>query len=222
MRSGILSLFRRSPFEGLLRHAEIIGEAAPAFVKAFHAYLDGDKDEFEKHHIEVTILESRGDGVKRNIRGHLPRSVLLPMDKYQLLMYLREQDKILDSTQDVLHWMAYRATDIPREFKDDLSFMAEKADEMLRFIHPFVRAAETYFRTYGEGDRKLLKREIRQIRELEFQSDQIEHKLIPDFLSYPFADAVSNFHLVRLVEYLGDIFNHSENAADMMRSMIAR
>uniref|UniRef100_A0A831ZSI8 TIGR00153 family protein n=1 Tax=Desulfacinum infernum TaxID=35837 RepID=A0A831ZSI8_9BACT len=222
MRSAFFSIFRKSPFEGLLRHAEIIREAAPLFRMAFIAYLDESRSDFEKYQNKVTMLESEGDAVKRNIRGHLPRGILLPMDKFQLLWYLREQDKILDSAQDSLHWLSYRNTHIPDEYVDDLLLMVDKITSVLKSIHPLVAAAESYFQSFSENHRAMVKSAIKQIREYEFESDQVERKLIADFLNYPFDNPTSAFHLVRLVEYMGDISNHAQNAGDMMRAMIAR
>ncbi len=222
MRSAIFGIFRRSPFEGLLRHADLIREAGPLFKMAFIAYLDDNQPDFEKYHNKVIVVESEGDAIKRNIRGHLPRGILLPVDKFQLLWYLREQDKILDSTQDALHWLSYRKTPIPDEFVDDLLLMVEKITSVLKSIHPLVAAAESYFQSFSENHRSLVKNAVKQIREYEFESDQVERKLLSDFLSYPFENPTSAFHLVRLVEYMGDISNHAQNAGDMMRAMIAR
>lgn len=222
MRSGFLSLFRRSPFDGLLKHAEVIREAAPVFQLAILAYLDGNFDDFENYHNKVTIAESQGDTIKRNIRGHLPRGILLPMDKFQLLWYLREQDKVLDATQDSLHWLSFRKTDVPDEFVDDLLLMVEKVNDVLKSMVPMVATAEAYFKSFSEPDRESVKAAIHQIRDYEFQSDQVERKLLSDLLSHRLLDGTSAFHLVRLVEYLGEVSNHAENAGDMMRAMISR
>ncbi|MGA7874409.1 MAG: TIGR00153 family protein [Desulfoferrobacter sp.] len=222
MRTALLKLFRQSPFDGLLKHAEYIRESGPIFRLAIIAYLDESDEEFERHHNQVTIIENQGDTVKRNIRGHLPRGILMPVDKFQLLWYLREQDKILDSVQDALHWLSYRKTHIPDEMVDDLLLMVEKVNEVLKSMYPLVSTAASYFSNFSEEQRDKVKEAIHQIREYEFQSDQVERKLLSDLLSYPFENATSAFHLTRLIEYLGDVSNHAENAGDMMRAMIAR
>lgn len=221
MRTALLNLFRKSPFEGLLKHADYIRQSGPIFRLALIAYLDENPEEFEKHHNQVTILEHQGDLVKRNIRGHLPRGILMPMDKFQLLWYLREQDKILDSVQDALHWLSYRRTEIPDEMVDDLLFMVEKVNEVLKAVHPLVSSAEGYFSNFSEQQRELVKKEVQLLREYEFQSDQVERELLSKILAYPFENPTSAFHLARLVEYMGNVANHAENAGDMMRAMIA-
>ena len=222
MRTGFLNLFRQSPFPGLAKHAALIREVAPVFRQAVLAYLDDNPEEFDLYHNKVTIYEDQGDAVKRNIRGHLPRGILLPMDKFQLLWYLREQDKVLDGTQNVLHWLSYRKTVIPDEIVDDLLFMVEKVIDVLKSIHPLVETADHYFQSYSDNHREMVKKAILQIREYEFQSDMVERKLLSDVLEYPFENPTSAYHLAELVKHMGDISNHAENAGDMMRAMIAK
>jgi len=222
MRTAFLKLFRQSPFPGLLKHADIIREVAPIYRDAFMCFLDGDFKEFENLHNKVIILENQGDVVKRNIRGHLPRGVLLPMDKFQLFTYLREQDKVLDSVQNVLHWLSYKHSCVPEELVDDFLLLIDRSIYSLKAIYPMVSASESYFSNFSEETRDTVKAAIRQIREYEFQSDQVERKLLADLFDYPFERDIMAFHLIRLVEFIGEISNHAENAADMMRAMIAR
>ncbi len=222
MRSAFLKLFRQSPFPGLLKHADIIREVAPIYRSAFLCCIEGDLKEFENLHNKVIILENQGDVIKRNIRGHLPRGVLLPMDKFQLFTYLREQDKVLDSVQNVLHWLSYRKSCVPEPLVDDLTLLIDRSIYSLKAVYPMVSAAEAYFSNFSEENRDTVKSTVRQIREYEFQSDQVERKLIADLFEFPFDNALTAFHLIRLVELIGEISNHTENAADMMRAMIAR
>ena len=157
MRTALLKLFRQSPFDGLLKHAEYIRESGPIFHLAILAYLDESEEEFEKHHNQVTIIENQGDTVKRNIRGHLPHGILMPVDKFQLLWYLREQDKILDSVQDSLHWLSYRKTLVPDEMVDDLLLMVEKVNQVLKSMYPLVSAAADYFSSFSQEQRNKVK-----------------------------------------------------------------
>ncbi len=222
MRTALLNLFRQSPFEGLKKHAQLIREVSPVFRKAFKAYLEDNFTDFEICHNKVTIIEDQGDRIKRNIRGHLPRGILLPMDKFKLLWYLREQDKVLDAAQDSLHWLSYRKTKIPESICDDLLFMVDKITQVQESILPLVESADLYFQSFSEKQRTQVKMEIRAIRELEFQSDQVERSLLSEILSHPFDNATSAYHLSELVRLMGDVSNHAENAGDMMRAMIAR
>lgn len=222
MRSPFLKLFRRSPFESLLEHAKKVQEGGAMFRKAMQCYVDGECEEFESLHLLVTSIESEADSIKRNIRGHLPRGLLMPVDKFQFIWYLREQDHVMDSVQDTLHWLSYRTTLIPEPLVDDLMLMVDKAVEVMDHLPSMVEQAIHYFRSFSQRDRDQVKNSVRILRQREGESDQIERKLKSDIFTIGLTDEVTIFHLIRLVEYMGEISNHAENAGDMLRVMIAR
>ena len=222
MRFGIFSLFRESPFTKLLEHAEKVQEGGELFRKAIKCYLDSDCAEFEELHLKVTALESEADRIKQNIRAHLPKGVLLPVDKFQFLWYLREADRVMDAMQDALHWLSYRTTKVPEPLIDDMLLMVDKAVEVIDEFQPMVAGAVQYFRNFSRKERDKVKDVIRNLRQKEFQSDQIERKLKSDVFTLTVADPATTFHLIRLIEYIGEISNHAENSGDMMRAMIAK
>jgi predicted phosphate transport protein (TIGR00153 family) len=222
MRTPLLKLFRESPFTGLLEHAQKVQEGGVKFREAIKCYMDGECDLFEKLHKEVAEIESEADSIKRNTRGHMPRGLLMPVDKFQFIWYLREQDQVMDSVEDALHWLSYRTTLIPEPMVPDFMLMVDKAVDVIDQIPAMVGQATTYFQSYSDRDREVVKDTVASLRQMEHESDQIERKLKSDIFSYSVTDAVTIFHLIRLVEYLGEISNHAENAGDMLRVMIAK
>ena len=222
MRSPFFMLFRQSPFEKLREHAQKLLDGADEFRQAFACYLDNNCAEFEKLHQQVTRTESEADAIKRNIRGHLPRGMLMPVDKYLFLSYLREQDKVMDSIQDTLHWLSYRPESIPQTMADDFQLLADRAASVVDLVPLMVEQGVSYFRTFSHSDRKQVKSTIVRIRQMEGQSDQIERKLISDIFSQSPQPPGGEFHLVHLVELMGEISNTAENSGDMMRAMVAR
>ena len=222
MRFGLFSLFRESPFTKLLEHAEKVKAGGELFRTAIKCYLESECAEFEELHLKVTALESEADRIKQNIRAHLPKGILLPVDKFQFLWYLREADRVMDAMQDALHWLSYRTTKVPEPLIDDMLLMVDKAVEVIDEFQPMVAGAVQYFRNFSRKERDKIKDVIRNLRQKEFQSDQIERKLKSDVFTLTVSDPATTFHLIRLIEYIGEISNHAENSGDMMRAMIAK
>jgi hypothetical protein len=222
MRFGLFSLFRESPFGKLEEHAAKVEAGGELFRTAIKCYLESDCKEFEELHLQVTALESEADRIKQNIRAHLPKGILLPVDKFQFLWYLREADRVMDSMQDALHWLSYRTTLVPEPLVDDLLLMVDKAVAVIHQLSPMVEGAVEYFRSFSAKERDKVKEVIRNMRQKEFESDQIERKLKSDVFTLTVNDPATTFHLIRLIEYIGEISNHAENAGDMMRAMIAK
>jgi len=222
MRFRLSQLFRESPFDGLLHHAEKVQEGGPLFRKAIDCYVSSDCDTFEQLHREITRIEGEADRIKQNIRGHLPRAMMMPVDKFQFLWCLREQDRVLDAVEDALHWLSYRSTLVPEAVQKDLFLMVDRGVEVMNEMPLLVKTAISYFQSFSIRERSSLKGIIHDLRHKKFESDQIERRLKRDIFAQTVTDPSTTFHLIRLVEYIGDISGHAENAGDMIRAMIAR
>ena len=222
MRIPFLGLFQESPFGRLIEHAEKVKEGGRQFREAMVCYLQGHRADFDRRHLDVTRLESDADAIKRNIRGHLPSGIMMPVNKFLFLYYLRNQDNVIDAAQDTLHWLSYQSTLIPDALGDDFLYLVDKAVEVIDLVPQMAKRGTVYFRSFSTQDRERAKETIRTIRQKENESDQIERKLMSDIFAQTVSDPAATFPLIHLVECIGEISNHAENASDMMRVMIAR
>lgn len=222
MRISLRSLFVSSPFEGLQEHAEKVRECGWVFQQAVECYASDKCEEFEALRQEVSKLESEADAIKRRIRGHIPKGTRMPVSKFELFLYIREQDKVLDSVQDALDWLSYRTRPtIPEDLKKDLFLLVDSVIEPIEDLSRMISEAKKYFDSYSEKQRKIVKDIIRNLRIREHEADQMEDVLKTKLFSIE-KDPIIILHMVRLSEIIGSIADHAENAGDMMRAMIAR
>ncbi len=222
MRIPYLSMFMTSPFEGLLEHAEKVKECAWTFQQAMECHVSDRCMRFDELRDEIIRLESQADAIKRRIRGHIPMGTIMPVDKFQLFQYLREQDAVLDAVEDVLDWLSYRMDPgIPDELKKDFLELVDAVIDPIDDLSEMVKEARVYFKNYSEKQRLVVKDIIRRLRRQEHEADKTEH-LIKHKAFHMQIDPITVFHVVRLTEIIGSIADHAENAGDMMRAMIAK
>ncbi|MGD8982689.1 MAG: TIGR00153 family protein [Desulfobacteraceae bacterium] len=222
MRISVRSLFVTSPFEGLQEHAEKVRECGWVFQQAVECYASDKCEEFDALRQEVSKLESEADAIKRRIRGHIPKGTRMPIGKFELFLYIREQDKVLDSVQDALDWLSYRGRpSIPEEIQKDLFLLVDSVIEPMEDLSRMVSEAKKYFDGYSEKQRRIVKDIIHNLRKREHEADQMEDELKIKLFTIE-KDPIAIFHMVRLSEIIGSIADHAENAGDMMRAMIAR
>jgi predicted phosphate transport protein (TIGR00153 family) len=222
MRIPFLSLFVTSPFEGLLEHAEKVKECAWAFQQAMECHVSDRCRQFEELRSEVSKLENQADNIKRRIRGHLPIGTMMPVSKFQLFRYLREQDQVLDAVKDALNWISYRSEPgIPPELEKYVFLLVDAVIDPLEELSRMVAGAKLYFETYSEKQRVAVKEIIRRVRAQEHEADKAEAEIKRRVFNMDI-DPVTVFHMVRLAETIGSIADHAENAGDMMRAMLAR
>lgn len=222
MRIPFFSMFVTSPFDGLQEHAEKVKECAWTFQQAIECHFSDRCERFEELRQDIIEMESQADAIKRRIRGHIPKGTLMPVDKFQLFRYLREQDSVLDAVEDALDWISYRSDPgIPRELKKDFLLFIDSVVDPIDELDKMVKEARKYFRNYSDDQRVVVKNIIRALREQEHVADKHEDALKKKVLNMKI-DPVTVFHMVRLAETIGSIADHAENAGDMMRAMVAK
>jgi predicted phosphate transport protein (TIGR00153 family) len=222
MRIPFFSFIMTSPFEELQEHAEKVRECAWVFQQAVECLIADKCDTFEEYRKEVNKLESEADAIKRRIRGHIPLGTRMPVPGFQLFMYLKEQDKVLDSVEEALDWVSYRVDlGMTDELKKDLSHLVDSVIEPIEELSRMVSEAKKYFDSYSDKQRDIVKQIIHNLREREHEVDRLEDHLKLRVFSTDI-EPITVFHIIRLVETIGSIADHAENAGDMMRAMIAR
>jgi predicted phosphate transport protein (TIGR00153 family) len=222
MRIPFISRFFPPPFDALLEHAEKVKECGWAFQQAMECYVSAKCQEFEEYRQEVVRLESEADAIKRRFRGHMPPESRMPVSRFELFMYIREQDKVLDAVEESLHWVSYRQSPVLSEqLKKQLLILVDGVIEPMEDLSKMVGEAIKYFETYSEKQRKLVKGIIHNLRKRENEADQLEDEFKVKIFTLE-KDPVALFHLVRLAETIGSIADHAENSGDVMRAMVAK
>lgn len=222
MRIPFASIFITSPFDALQEHAEKVKECSWAFQQAIECYASNQCDTFEELRQDVSRFENEADAIKRGIRGHLPKGVMMPIEKFQLFRYLREQDNVLDSVKEAVNWLSFRPdAGIPEYAEKDLFLLTDAVIEPIEELTVMVAEARVYFKNFSEKQRQKVKGIITNLRQMEHEADKREYTLIKKIFKHE-KDPITVQHLVKLVEIIGNIADHAENTADMMRAMLAK
>ena len=222
MRFSFFSLFYESPFKKLKDHADKVKECAWMFKRAVECYVEQDCEEFDKLTEDVAKLESEADWLKRNLRNHLPRGLLMPVDKFVLVDCLREQDHVLDNVEAALYWLSFKPEGgIVEELVGDFLHLVDAVIPCIEKLPDMAEQAMVYFKNSTEKNRDKLKSTIRDIHQAEKEADHLEYELKRQAFVV-LKDPVDLFHFVRLVEVIANIADDAQNASDRMRTMIAR
>ncbi len=222
MHIPFLSLFIKSPFDGLEEHAEKVKECAWAFQQAMECHFSDKCETFEELRQEVIKLENQADIIKQRIRNHVPKGTGLIIDKFQLFRYLKEQDNVLDAVEESLEWLSYRsAPGIPEELEKEFFLLVDAIIEPIEELTVMVAEAGKYFKNYSDKQRNAVKEIIHNLRKQEHEADKAE-AIIKQKVFNMKTDPATVFHTVRLAETISAIADHAENAGDMMRAMLAK
>ena len=116
----ILDLFARSPFKPLNEHAQKVKITVEKMDEAIKAYLDNDPAKVESLYREISSLEHGADEVKHRIRENLPSTVLMPIDRTDILTFLKQQDDVANSAESVAQLLYLKMIEVPEDVKRDI------------------------------------------------------------------------------------------------------
>lgn len=221
---AIAELFGRSPFGPLVQHTHKVHETVREVRPLVEAFLAGRGSDVDEIYQRISKLEHKADIIKREIRDHLPKSLLLPVDRGDMLKFLKEQDAIADSAEDIAVLLTIRKTHVPDEMHAGI---LEFTDKVIDVSERLVLAAselealqEASFG--GRGAARVLEL-IEQVSHGEYEADCIQTDLSRRI--YELEDQVdptSIYFIMKLFRLLGEIANHAENTGDNLRMMLTK
>ena len=223
MRS-ILALFGKSPFGPLTEHTERAHETVKLLRPLFEAFLAQDWQGTNEVYQKISKLEHKADVLKNEIRDHLPKSMFLPVDRGDVLLFLKEQDGIADRAEDVAVLLNMRRTPAPTGMQAAILEFVDMIIETSAAWHDCSRGLTTLQEasfTGPEVDRTMDR--VRAISDMEWEADKKQAALSQQLFEHEEElGAVSVFFWMNIFRVLGAVANHAENTADLLRLMLAR
>jgi len=220
--SIISKLFGKSPFEPLYQHMMKVKECVDLVRLLMDAFIKGEDKEVKEVASRIFKAEHDADMVKKDIRNNLPKSIFLPVARGDLLSFLKEQDSIADSAEDLAVLLTMRKTVVPDELKDELRDFVEKVIETyevaMTVSSEIKILAETSFT--GVEAHKVMDL-IENLKLKEWEADKAQMEAAKKMFSIEKKlDPVSVMMWMHIFNELGTLANHAENAGDRMRMML--
>ena len=220
--SIISKLFGKSPFEPLHQHMLKVKACVGLVRPLMDAFLKGEQEKVKDVAKKIFKAEHDADIVKKEIRSRLPKSILLPVARGDILRFLKEQDNIADSAEDLAALLILRKTTVPEELKEKLKNFVDKVLETyevaMTVSSEIKLLAETSFG--GEEAHKVMEL-IEQLKLKEWEADKAQMTAAKKMFSIEKKlDPVSVMMWMHIFRELGTLANHAENAGDQMRLML--
>ena len=218
----ISKLFGKSPFEPLYKHMLKVKECVDLVKPLMESFIDGAQDDVEKYAKQIFKAEHKADLVKKEIRSRLPKSVFLPVSRGDLLRFLKEQDSIADSAEDLAALVTMRPMNVPEGLKVHLKGLVSKVLETYELamkvsseINLIVEAS------FGGAEAHKVLEMIEEIKVKEWEADIAQMKVAKKlFAMENEIDPVSIMMWTHVFKELGAIANHAENTGDNLGTML--
>jgi predicted phosphate transport protein (TIGR00153 family) len=221
---SLLGLTKRSPFKPLSEHAEKVRVTVWKMSDAVNAYLEGDHPRVEALYQEISALEHDADNSKHEIRQNMPSTNIMPVDRADILSYLKQQDKVANSAEAVAEIMTIKRVSMSRPVKDVILRLDK---EVLKTVEEHVSASNKIITVL---DTEFSPEKIREAHELIDRVDSQKHcvdviKLEAMRMIYSHEEemgATGVLQLLSLVKELSWVAENAESSSNRLRLMIAR
>ncbi len=222
--TAFTSLFGRSPFKPMQEHIGIVARCAAEVPKLFEALSAGDQEKVNAVKDRIYELEQEADDIKHELRAHLPKSLLLPVDRRDLLEVLDMQDSIADTAQDIAGLLFERPMEVPDGLKDPLLALTRRCvdacDQAVKIIGELDELVETGFRG-RESDR--VTEMVGELNKIETDTDEMGTELVRRlFAQEDQMKPVSVMFWYELIQWIGDLADYAEKVGNRLRLLLAR
>jgi len=219
----IEELFRRSPFEPLRHHMDSVLECVDLVRPMFEAVRDERYDELDRIAKKVFKAEHQADLIKDEIRLTLPKRFFLPVYRGDLLGYLKGQDDMADSVEDVAALLTMKKLKLPEALVDGALAYVDKVVDVCRQ----TRSISDYIPTLVEGD--MIGEEaahaiklVADVEHAEWEADCLQHTLSQSMFAVEDEMKPTDVMLwFRIFGELGQLANFAEKTGDRLRRMLS-
>ncbi len=221
--SMIRDLFKDSPFEPLRYHMKSVMECVVFVRPMFEAVRDVQFDVLQDLAKKVFKAEHRADIIKDDIRGTIPKRFFLPVYRGDLLGYVKLQDDMADSVEDLAVLLTIKQLPLPKVLVELTFEYVAKVEQVCQESYELSE----YLPTLVEGDMigteaENALRMVADIEKREWEADRLQYTLSQNlFALEDDLRATDIFLWFRIFGELGQLANFAEKTADRVRRMLS-
>lgn len=217
------TLFAKNPFRSLKEQMKKTSECVAMTELMFTALFESNKEQVLHYAKEISRTEHECDLLKKEIQGHLTKSVFLPVDRRDLLHVLSNMDSIADHAEDIGVLLTMRWMELPVElqpmFLELLQRSHKVVEESAYVIDCLERLLEAGFS--GPDAEEMLKK-IEEIGKLEHFADKAQDAFGKSlFAKEDELKPAQLFMWVKIANSVGDLANSAERMVNHIRWMLS-
>ena len=211
----ISDVFSSSPFALLEEHMAACARCVAKLEDYFEAAQAGNWKRATQLQAEIAQLEDDADQLKRDVRKNLPRGLWTSISRADLLELVRMQDKIANSTKDVVGLSLGRELAFPKKLDKSLFKYIQTVVDSVNTMVEVVQATRELSRgAFGARQTQAIMARVARVEKHERKSDEIQSKLRAKLRdNEEKLSPIDAIFLYQLLSEIGEIANSAEKAA---------
>jgi len=217
-------LFGRSPIAPLQEHMEIVARCAAELKPFLEAVVLQDWELAETVGDRISEIEQQADDLKRDIRLNLPKSLLLPVARSDLLEMVSSQDKVANIAKDIAGIIRGRKAIIPESMVENIRAFLDHSIRAAGFANQTLAELDEVIESGFSGKEiTTVQKLMSQLSAAESDSDKLQievrYQLFQLEKDLPPVDAM---FLYKIIDLIGELADTAERVGHRMLYFIAR
>ena len=210
--SLIANLFGHSPIRPMQQHMRVATACAREVLPLFEAMASGDLSAIAERRREIDRLEHEADSIKNEIRSHLPKRLLMAVERRDMLEILDAQDSIADVAQDIAELAELRGMTLPESLREPF------LDLVRRVLNELDELLETGFAGREVGR---VEEMISELNRIETDTDELAQRAIRQIFAMESELGIGTVFWYQLVGWVADLADYAERVGNRLRLLIA-
>lgn len=220
----IFDLFRKSPFQPLQEMMEKVKECAHQAKPLYEALMEEDKENFQEIVNRISHLELEADEIKNRIRSTLPRGILMPVARGDILEILANEDAIADATEDVAVLLTLKDLKVTPQLRECLMDLVDRAIGVVDMASKVIDELDVLVETsFGGTEAQRVISMIDEVCDMEHHADEVQRKVTKGLLNHEEVYTPGELWLwLKIVAKTGDIANYAERMCNRIRLFLSK
>ncbi|MGH0032860.1 MAG: TIGR00153 family protein [Myxococcota bacterium] len=215
-------LVGRSPIGPMQEHMRVAVQCAHQIVPLVEAMVSGDGEAVRTQRAEIDRLEHEADTIKHEIRSHLPRRLMLAMERRDMLDILDQQDSIADVTQDIAELVDQRGMQLPEALAEPTRSLAARVvaacEQGQRIIDELDELLETGF---AGREASRVEEMISELARIESETDDLLDRACRTLFAMEDELGIATVYWHQILLWIADVADYAERVGNRLRLLIA-
>lgn len=223
--SPLSGLLRKSPIKPIQEHMRAVFLCICSLPPLFEALFEGEREKVLECAAQISKLETEADKMKSTFRLNMPKTLLLPVDRKDLLSLMADQDSLADLSEEIGKIFTYRDMEVPKTLKPFIDELLEGTVEISGDAKTMIEELDELVEVGFGGDRELekVRNIISGVRNSEHNIDMILTRTRQALFAIEGElKPVDVMFWYRIIELLGSISDQAENMADRLLLFLSK
>jgi len=218
------NIFGVSPVRPLQLHMAEVTACVSELTAYFDAVINEDWKEARVIYKKISKLEREADKLKKQLRLSLPKGIMLPVSRRDLLEVLTMQDKVANRAKDISGLILGRKMVFPEALGDKIKEFVQRCIDTCIQAEVTVNELDELVETGFKGSEiEIVQSMIKKLDKIESETDKIQisirsslYKLEKDL------PPIDVMFMYKVIESIGDVADTSQRVGSRLQLMLAR